>query len=70
MLMKWTEIRDSMDPLGAPSDFVDINTLPGWSNYHSENQSNSSHLPVKGGKVDVQSPFPYREDISAKIILW
>ncbi|XP_070794498.1 ganglioside-induced differentiation-associated protein 2 isoform X2 [Pituophis catenifer annectens] len=59
-----------MDPLGAPSHFVDINTLPGWSNYHDEDQSSSSHLPIKGGKVDVRSPFPYREDINAKIILW
>ncbi|XP_020645151.1 ganglioside-induced differentiation-associated protein 2 isoform X1 [Pogona vitticeps] len=59
-----------MDPLGAPSHFVDIETLPVWADLHEAEQSNSSPSPDEYEQVDVRSPFPYRRDINEKILLW
>lgn len=59
-----------MDPLGAPSHFVDIETLPVWADFPEPEQSNSSPSPDENEQVDVQSPFPYRRDVNEKIILW
>uniref|UniRef100_A0A803TLG5 Ganglioside induced differentiation associated protein 2 n=1 Tax=Anolis carolinensis TaxID=28377 RepID=A0A803TLG5_ANOCA len=53
-----------MDPLGAPSHFVDIDSLPVWADQLVTSQ------PVGEKQVDVHSPFPCRKDINAKIILW
>uniref|UniRef100_A0A670JWA2 Ganglioside induced differentiation associated protein 2 n=1 Tax=Podarcis muralis TaxID=64176 RepID=A0A670JWA2_PODMU len=58
-----------MDPLGAPSNFVDIDGLQGWADLYVADQLNSS-VPVEKTQVDACSPFPYRKDISEKIILW
>lgn len=60
-----------MDPLGAPSQFVDIQTLPSWNSLLQENEpesiiSNGKLLPNRTSN----SPFSYREDINRKIILW
>uniref|UniRef100_A0A669QRT7 Ganglioside induced differentiation associated protein 2 n=1 Tax=Phasianus colchicus TaxID=9054 RepID=A0A669QRT7_PHACC len=59
-----------MDPLGAPSQFVDIDSLPGWSNVCEATQVDSYQNPVEKAQVDVRSPFPYRKDLNAKIVLW
>uniref|UniRef100_A0A8D0GIC9 Ganglioside induced differentiation associated protein 2 n=1 Tax=Sphenodon punctatus TaxID=8508 RepID=A0A8D0GIC9_SPHPU len=59
-----------MDPLGAPSQFVDIDTLPSWPDFYEADQLDSSPTPVEKPQIDVGSPFPYRKDINAKIILW
>ncbi|KAJ7404520.1 Ganglioside-induced differentiation-associated protein 2 [Willisornis vidua] len=59
-----------MDPLGAPSQFVDIDTLPGWTDAYEDKQLDSHQNPVGKAQVDVRSPFPYRKDINEKIILW
>ncbi|XP_009327492.1 PREDICTED: ganglioside-induced differentiation-associated protein 2 isoform X2 [Pygoscelis adeliae] len=59
-----------MDPLGAPSQFVDVDSLPGWTDAYEAKQLDSHQNPVEKAQVDVRSPFPYRKDINAKIILW
>lgn len=59
-----------MDPLGAPSQFVDVDSLPGWSDAYEAKQLDCHQSPVEKAQVDVRSPFPYRKDINEKIILW
>ncbi|KAG6922513.1 ganglioside induced differentiation associated protein 2, partial [Chelydra serpentina] len=59
-----------MDPLGAPSQFVDIDSLPAWNDYCEADQLDSHKTQVEKPQLDVRSPFPYRKDINAKIILW
>ncbi|XP_032629520.1 ganglioside-induced differentiation-associated protein 2 isoform X2 [Chelonoidis abingdonii] len=59
-----------MDPLGAPSQFVDIDSLPAWNDYCEADQLDSHKTQVEKPQLDVRSPFPYRQDINAKIILW
>ncbi|XP_066473127.1 ganglioside-induced differentiation-associated protein 2 [Tiliqua scincoides] len=59
-----------MDPLGAPSHFVDIDTLTGWTDCYEADQLNFSQIPAEKTQVDGRSPFPFRKDINAKIILW
>uniref|UniRef100_A0A8C9F9D2 Ganglioside induced differentiation associated protein 2 n=1 Tax=Pavo cristatus TaxID=9049 RepID=A0A8C9F9D2_PAVCR len=59
-----------MDPLGAPSQFVDVDSLPSWSNACEATQVDSHQNPVEKAQVNVRSPFPYREDLNAKIVLW
>ncbi|XP_037766074.1 ganglioside-induced differentiation-associated protein 2 isoform X5 [Chelonia mydas] len=59
-----------MDPLGAPSQFVDIDSLPAWNDYSEADQLDSHKTQVEKPQLDVRSPFPYRKDINAKIILW
>lgn len=59
-----------MDPLGAPSQFVDVDSLPVWSDAYEAKQLDCRQSPVEKGQVDVRSPFPYKKDINEKIILW
>ncbi|NXS51619.1 GDAP2 protein, partial [Brachypteracias leptosomus] len=59
-----------MDPLGAPSQFVDIDSLPSWTDVYEAKQLDSHQNPIEKAQVDVRSPFSYRKDINAKIILW
>lgn len=59
-----------MDPLGAPSQFVDIDSLPSWSNVCEATQEDSHQNPVEKAQVSVRSPFPYRKDLNTKIVLW
>lgn len=59
-----------MDPLGAPSQFVDVDSLPGWADAYKAKQLDPHQNPVEKAQDDVRSPFPYRKDINAKIILW
>lgn len=60
-----------MDPLGARSQFVDIQTLPTWQQQLGEDsqetpqdQSDSPH-----SQQGFPSPFPFRPDLNRKIIL-
>lgn len=64
-------VPEEMDPLGARSQFVDIQTLPTWQQQFGEDV---------GGMVQEQSdsllsqqafpsPFPFRPDINRKIML-
>ncbi|XP_030390644.1 ganglioside-induced differentiation-associated protein 2 isoform X2 [Gopherus evgoodei] len=59
-----------MDPLGAPSQFVDIDSLPAWNDCCEADQLDSHKTQAEKPQLDVRSPFPYRQDINAKIILW
>ncbi|XP_006808217.1 ganglioside-induced differentiation-associated protein 2 [Neolamprologus brichardi] len=60
-----------MDPLGARSQFVDIQTLPTWQqqldNDGEEKRLVRSHSMLS---QSFPSPFPYRPDINRKIILF
>eukprot|EP00066_Takifugu_rubripes_P001229 XP_003962291.1 PREDICTED: ganglioside-induced differentiation-associated protein 2 [Takifugu rubripes] len=57
-----------MDPLGARSQFVDIQTLPTWPQQLEEDGEATSL--EQGDGQDVPSPFPFRPDINSKIILF
>uniref|UniRef100_A0A4W6G0B3 Ganglioside induced differentiation associated protein 2 n=1 Tax=Lates calcarifer TaxID=8187 RepID=A0A4W6G0B3_LATCA len=61
-----------MDPLGARSQFVDIQTLPTWQQQLGEDgeeivRDESDSLPSQQA---FPSPFPFRPDINRKIILF
>ncbi|XP_037832020.1 ganglioside-induced differentiation-associated protein 2 isoform X2 [Kryptolebias marmoratus] len=61
-----------MDPLGARSQFVDIQTLPTWQQQLSDEGENSL-LDRSDGSLSLQafpSPFPFRADLNRKIILF
>lgn len=60
-----------MDPLGARSQFVDVQTLPTWQQQLGEDgevkpQDKSDSLLSQQA---FPSPFPFRPDINRKIIL-
>ncbi|XP_066562615.1 ganglioside-induced differentiation-associated protein 2 isoform X5 [Amia ocellicauda] len=61
-----------MDPLGARSQFVDALTLPSWE--LSQNGENTAESCVTDSHSsqdrDVTSPFPFREDLNRKIVLY
>ncbi|KAM4609191.1 ganglioside-induced differentiation-associated protein 2 isoform 1-T3 [Polymixia lowei] len=61
-----------MDPLGARSQFVDIQNLPSWAQQrHPEGEE--TEREYDDGLVSQQifpSPFPFRPDINRKIILF
>lgn len=61
-------VPEVMDPLGARSQFVDIQTLPTWQQQHSGDTrlDQSSGLPSPQA---FPSPFPFRPDVNRKIIL-
>nr|XP_033798927.1 ganglioside-induced differentiation-associated protein 2 isoform X2 [Geotrypetes seraphini] len=60
-----------MDPLGAPSHFVNIETLPCWNDIYEDDQVDSSEAQLEN-KQDgsANSPFPCSKNINAKVILW
>ncbi|XP_068185330.1 ganglioside-induced differentiation-associated protein 2 [Antennarius striatus] len=61
-----------MDPLGARSQFVDIQTLPTWQQQLDED-GEGMPLERSDSLLDLQafpSPFPFRPDINRKIILF
>lgn len=61
-------VPEGMDPLGARSQFVDIQTLPTWQQQLSEETpSNQSDGPPSPHAFP--SPFPFRPDINRKLIL-
>lgn len=50
------------DPLGARSDCVDLEELTRW---------NLTQLPMTSEDKDADiSPFPWRNDLNSKLILW
>lgn len=60
-----------MDPLGARSQFVDIQSLPVWQQQPSE-EAKETPLDQGDGPLGHEafpSPFPFRPDINRKIIL-
>lgn len=69
----------SMDPLGARSQFVFVETLPTWDQpkevVDGKEAAESHHREEADKLTDVNqvnspvSPFPFREDINRKIIL-
>uniref|UniRef100_A0A4W3GK49 Ganglioside induced differentiation associated protein 2 n=1 Tax=Callorhinchus milii TaxID=7868 RepID=A0A4W3GK49_CALMI len=61
-----------MDPLGARSPVVDVQTLPRWADsLHEGDQTDSARTCGEMQRdPSVSSPFPHREDINRKIILW
>ncbi|KAJ8409926.1 hypothetical protein AAFF_G00209670 [Aldrovandia affinis] len=68
-----------MDPLGARSQFVDVQTLHSWDQTHEGGEEgevcpssktcnqNDSLNSLQGA---ISSPFPFREDINRKIVLF
>lgn len=59
-----------MDPLGAPSQFVDVDTLPSWSN-SCEDELDASDAAAETFQEDtIRSPFLYNKDINRKVVLW
>ncbi|KAM6978987.1 ganglioside-induced differentiation-associated protein 2 [Tautogolabrus adspersus] len=62
-----------MDPLGARSQFVDIQTLPTWQQQLGEDGEEAPKLDQSDSLLSQQSfpsPFPFRQDINRKIILF
>ncbi|XP_072116456.1 ganglioside-induced differentiation-associated protein 2 isoform X1 [Mobula birostris] len=57
-----------MDPLGARSPIVDIQTLSCWANSSDKLDTESDGLSREDSSIS--SPFPYRKDINNKVILW
>ncbi|XP_061579296.1 ganglioside-induced differentiation-associated protein 2 [Cololabis saira] len=58
-----------MDPLGARSQFVDIQTLPTWQQQLIEDGKDKTRLDRSDSQQAFPSPFPFRADINRKIIL-
>lgn len=59
-----------MDPLGAPSQFVDVDTLLSWGDL-CEDELNSSDTTAQTFPEDTtRSPFLYNKDINGKVVLW
>lgn len=60
-----------MDPLGARSQFVDIQTLPTWQQQLGEDGEETplDHSDSLLSQQTFPSPFPFRPDINRKIIL-
>ncbi|XP_014635458.1 PREDICTED: ganglioside-induced differentiation-associated protein 2 isoform X3 [Ceratotherium simum simum] len=59
-----------MDPLGAPSQFVDVDTLPSWGS-SCEDKLNASGTAAETFQEDaIRSPFLYNKDINGKVVLW
>ncbi|XP_047725418.1 ganglioside-induced differentiation-associated protein 2 isoform X1 [Prionailurus viverrinus] len=59
-----------MDPLGAPSQFVDVDTLPSWGDSCEDELNTSDTAAETLQENTVRSPFLYNKDISGKVILW
>ncbi|XP_067849055.1 ganglioside-induced differentiation-associated protein 2 [Heptranchias perlo] len=60
-----------MDPLGARSLIVDIQTLPCWANSSDKVETDSGRISNEvPPDCSIPSPFPCRKDINNKVILW
>ncbi|XP_012498877.1 PREDICTED: ganglioside-induced differentiation-associated protein 2 [Propithecus coquereli] len=58
-----------MDPLGAPSQFVDVDTLTNWGD-SCEDELNSSDTTAEIFQEDtIRSPFLYNKDVNGKVVL-
>lgn len=60
-------VPEGMDPLGARSQFVDVQTLPTWPQQLAE--GGEAAPPDPSDSQAFPSPFPFRPDINSKIIL-
>nr|XP_044994260.1 ganglioside-induced differentiation-associated protein 2 isoform X3 [Jaculus jaculus] len=58
-----------MDPLGAPSQFVDVYMLPSWGD-SCEDELSSDATPEAFQEDSLRSPFLYNKDINGKLVLW
>lgn len=62
---------EGMDPLGARSQFVDIQSLPTWQQQAEDGEELLQELSASlQSQQYFPSPFPYRPDINRKIILF
>lgn len=59
-----------MDPLGAPSQFVDVDTLPSWGDSWEDELNTSDTAPETFQEDTIRSPFLYNKDINGKVVLW
>uniref|UniRef100_A0A4W4F570 Macro domain-containing protein n=1 Tax=Electrophorus electricus TaxID=8005 RepID=A0A4W4F570_ELEEL len=60
-----------MDPLGARSQFVEVQNLPTWDQCDGEEEGEASPRDeVDRLDGSCLSPFPFREDINRKIVLF
>ncbi|XP_052461777.1 ganglioside-induced differentiation-associated protein 2-like [Carassius gibelio] len=66
-----------MDPLGARSQFVEVQTLPTWDQPQGvqDEVDRGNQLPEEDEQLtnqlnSLESPFPFREDINRKIVLF
>ncbi|MGH0178746.1 UNVERIFIED_CONTAM: hypothetical protein FKN15_006479 [Acipenser sinensis] len=60
-----------MDPLGARSQFIDVQILPSWDQPQQRDEPDSSKTNQQLYKDrDTGSPFPYREHINKKVVLF
>ncbi|XP_059417701.1 ganglioside-induced differentiation-associated protein 2-like [Carassius carassius] len=66
-----------MDPLGARSQFVEVQTLPTWDQPQGvqdevdrENQLPEEDEQLTNQLNSLESPFPFRQDINRKIVLF
>ncbi|XP_051564428.1 ganglioside-induced differentiation-associated protein 2 isoform X1 [Myxocyprinus asiaticus] len=69
---------NSMDPLGAPSQFVEVQSLPTWDQPQGDQdgeKGGENHFREEEDNLTNQlnsltSPFPFRQDINSKIVLF
>ena len=61
-----------MDPLGARPVVVDGASLPRWGSEQCEDDPSTSDSMIQNAYAsnDAVSPFPLRDDLNRKIILW
>lgn len=60
-----------MDPLGARSQFVEVQTLSTWERQPDPEgeETEKEYTDSLVSQEAFPSPFPYREDINRKIVL-
>lgn len=59
-----------MDPLGAPSQFVDVDTLLSWADSCGDEVSYWDSTAETSREDTVRSPFLYNRHINGKVVLW
>lgn len=73
---KIAQWSDSMDPLGARSQFVEVQNLSTWDQPQGvqDEVDGENHLMEEDDQltsqlISLESPFPFRQDINSKIVL-
>lgn len=56
-----------MDPLGVTAPIVDALSLPRWSSTPVPSYENEVSQASNGR---IQNPFPIRQDLNSKVVLW
>lgn len=56
-----------MDPLGVTAPIVDALSLPRWSSTPVPSYENTVSQASSGR---IQNPFPIRQDLNSKVVLW